>query len=64
MPTENPHPDCDTCHEYLDRRAHVLAPAVVFYARKRGMAPIDLLVEFAGGVHRRHLGGLSLGTSL
>lgn len=61
MTPQRPHPECETCNAYFARRVLTLPAAIVHYARLRGMTPNALLVEFAHGVHARHLAGLSLG---
>lgn len=48
------------CAPYLIRRREVLFPAVMRRAREQSTDPVDLFAEFARGVHRRHLDGLSL----
>lgn len=57
---EEPHPDCQTCIDYMTGQERRIAGAVYVYAEKRGMEPMDLAVEFMEGVHARHLAGLSL----
>lgn len=53
---------CPPCTEYFARRARALAPHVALRAFQRQVSTEVVLFEYAFGVHRRHLAGLSLDT--
>lgn len=63
MDLRHPHPDCDECNEYMERRADVLPLYIVAVARSRGIHAGSLVVAYFRAVHDRHLAGMSLDTS-
>lgn len=54
--------NCQTCADYLERRAAVLAPHIATRAFIRGVSGEVVAWEYMHGVHRRHLCGKSLAT--
>lgn len=63
--TMDNHPSngCVVCDAYLRHRGDVLPEAVIASARRRGLRPSDLFLEYMQGVHRRHQAGLTLAVS-
>lgn len=51
---------CATCIEYIDARAHVLAPAFTKHRAKSGETASQILERYMTGVHQRHLSGLPI----
>lgn len=62
MDLRHPHPDCDECNAYLERRADVLPAQIVECAQRHGIHAGGLVVAYVCAVHDRHLSGLSLDT--
>lgn len=51
--------ECE-CAPYFAGRREVLLPEVAKEALRRNLDAVDLFANYARGVHRRHLAGLSL----
>ena len=55
--------NCATCATYINTREQSLRPALEGHIAKSGETRGEIFDRFMGGVHDRHLSGLSLDVS-